>query len=56
MTITVTIADDARAIKDADTVARRMRTLGTYRHLVSDDGMPLVRDTKPTEDEREERF
>ncbi len=44
------------AVNDAEIVARRMRTLGMYSHLVGDDDMPLVRDMKPTEAEIEERF
>ena len=49
-------AIDPEDSRDGDAiVARRMRALGMYRHLVKGDP-PLVRDLKPTDDEIEDHY
>ena len=45
--------DDPREMDAAARVGRRRRALGIYRHLVPD-GMPLVRDMKPNDEDLEE--
>lgn len=47
--------DDHRDLDAQEIVARRLRSLGMYRHRLDHD-VPLVRDMKPTEAEIEERY